>query len=89
MATNRKSNRGLGSSLGGESDRPLEVGRSMTEDSGSAVDFVAQSPAHRQRAVEEIAYLLAEKRGFVPGYELDDWIEAERQVDAMLASTDV
>jgi len=53
------------------------------------VQFVAQSPAHRQRAVEEIAYLLAEKRGFVPGFELDDWIEAEKQVDAMLASTDV
>jgi len=89
MATNRRGNRGLGISDSG--DRPLEVGRSLSgesSDSGS-VQFVAQSPAHRQRAVEEIAYLLAEKRGFVPGFELDDWIEAEKQVDAMLASTDV
>lgn len=30
--------------------------------------------------IEEAAYRLAEKRGFIPGYELDDWLEAEIQV---------
>jgi DUF2934 family protein len=24
-------------------------------------------------------FFKAEKRGFVPGYELDDWLEAERE----------
>jgi len=35
----------------------------------------------RQRKIEEAAYFKAEKRGFVPGFELDDWLEAEREVD--------
>lgn len=30
--------------------------------------------------IEEAAYYLAEKRGFAPGYELQDWIEAEKAV---------
>lgn len=28
------------------------------------------------------AYLKAENRGFNPGHELDDWLEAEREVAA-------
>jgi len=27
--------------------------------------------------IEEAAYFLAEKRGFTPGYELQDWLQAE------------
>jgi hypothetical protein len=30
------------------------------------------------------AYFLVEKRGFAPGYELDDWLRAETEVDARL-----
>lgn len=30
--------------------------------------------------VEEAAYYLAEKRGFMPGHELEDWFQAEAQV---------
>lgn len=29
--------------------------------------------------ISRLAYFKAEKRGFVPGYELDDWLEAERE----------
>lgn len=29
------------------------------------------------------AYFLAERRGFEPGHELDDWLSAERQVRAL------
>jgi hypothetical protein len=32
------------------------------------------------------AYLLAERRGFGPGHELDDWLLAEQQVDSWLAN---
>jgi hypothetical protein len=31
--------------------------------------------------VAELAYLKAESRGFIPGYELDDWLEAEQACD--------
>ncbi|NNM83003.1 MAG: DUF2934 domain-containing protein [Burkholderiales bacterium] len=30
--------------------------------------------------IEEAAYFLAEKRGFSPGYELQDWLEAEKLI---------
>jgi hypothetical protein len=30
--------------------------------------------------IEEAAYYLAEKRGFKPGYELQDWLQAEKQI---------
>lgn len=46
--------------------------------------YVEPTPINRELAIAEIAYLLAEKRGFTPGYELDDWLAAEREVDQML-----
>ena len=35
---------------------------------------------HLDQIIQEIAYLRAEKRGFVPGNELNDWLEAEQVV---------
>jgi Protein of unknown function (DUF2934) len=32
--------------------------------------------------VAERAYFKAEERGFAPGYELDDWLAAERELAA-------
>lgn len=33
--------------------------------------------------VAERAYFKAEQRGFAPGYELDDWLAAEREIAAL------
>lgn len=30
------------------------------------------------------AYYLAERRGFAPGFELDDWLSAETMIDALM-----
>ena len=30
--------------------------------------------------IAELAYYKAENRGFVPGHELDDWLEAESEI---------
>jgi hypothetical protein len=38
----------------------------------------------KRRLIAEIAYLSAERRGFSPGYELDDWLQAEQEVEASL-----
>ena len=40
-------------------------------------------------AVAERAYFRALHRGFTPGYEVDDWLIAEREVVAMLAGTEL
>ncbi len=42
--------------------------------------------AERARMIAEAAYFRAEKRGFAPGAELDDWLAAEADIDRMAGS---
>ena len=45
------------------------------------------SPEERWKMVAVAAYLKAEKRGFAPGHELEDWTEAENEIDAFMSRT--
>jgi hypothetical protein len=38
----------------------------------------------RRTMISENAYLRAERRGFAPGHETEDWLAAEAEVDALL-----
>jgi hypothetical protein len=38
--------------------------------------------AERHQRICDLAYRRAEQRGFAPGGQIDDWLEAEREVDA-------
>ena len=38
------------------------------------------SPEEIRRLISEAAYYRAQERGFEPGHELDDWIQAESEV---------
>ncbi|OGX29517.1 MAG: hypothetical protein A3B78_00350 [Omnitrophica WOR_2 bacterium RIFCSPHIGHO2_02_FULL_67_20] len=42
----------------------------------------AASPAVSQGEVAQVAYELFERRGGVPGHDVEDWLEAERIVRA-------
>ncbi len=42
------------------------------------------SPEERWQVIAVAAYHKAEKRGFAPGEELRDWIEAEKEIDSQL-----
>lgn len=42
------------------------------------------SPEQRCVLISEAAYYLAEQRGFEPGHDLEDWLAAENEIDAML-----
>ena len=44
----------------------------------------APSHAERRRWIATAAYLRAEKRGFAPGYELQDWLEAEAEIEHLI-----
>ncbi|MCU0835466.1 MAG: DUF2934 domain-containing protein [Chromatiaceae bacterium] len=46
---------------------------------------IAVSPAARHEMIAVAAYYRAERRGFGPGRELDDWFEASAFIDRMLA----
>jgi Protein of unknown function (DUF2934) len=47
---------------------------------------VAVSTETRQAMIAEAAYLRAEQRGFASGHEEEDWLLAERDVDALLSA---
>jgi hypothetical protein len=55
----------------------LQVLESPASDFGIDVEL-------RRRLVATEAYLIAEKRGFSPGHDLDDWVAAEAAVEARL-----
>lgn len=38
----------------------------------------------REEMIRVAAYYLAEQRGFAPGGELEDWLIAESEIDAIL-----
>jgi hypothetical protein len=40
------------------------------------------TPEERRLRISELAYRRAAARGFTPGGEVEDWLEAEREVDA-------
>jgi len=50
----------------------------------------AKSPAaaprrqDRHASIAEAAYFRSQNRGFVPGFELEDWLAAEEEVDQRL-----
>ena len=43
-------------------------------------------PESREARIAEAAYWRAERRGFVAGQELDDWLAAEKEVDDDIAT---
>ena len=43
-------------------------------------------PEVREIMIAEAAYYIAERRGFEPGAEVDDWLEAESAIDRLLAA---
>lgn len=42
------------------------------------------TPEERYHMIATAAYFCAEQRGFVGGYEMEDWISSEGKIDAML-----
>ncbi len=42
------------------------------------------SPERRHAMIAEAAYYRAQRRGFAPGWELQDWLAAEADIDRTL-----
>lgn len=41
-------------------------------------------PEQRQQFIAQAAYFIAERRGFAPGNELEDWLQAEAEIEACM-----
>ena len=44
------------------------------------------SKEERQRWIATAAYHRAEKRGFTPGYEVRDWLDAEAEINELIGN---
>jgi hypothetical protein len=50
-----------------------------------SLDAIADDPRSR---IAVVAYLMSERRGFAPGFELDDWLAAEAELSRNGSSRD-
>lgn len=59
----------------------------LLDDSTAKVRFVGEQLIYQSRdeRIAESAYAYAQARGFAPGHEVEDWLRAEKEVDALLA----
>jgi hypothetical protein len=53
----------------------------------SPTSIQASREEEKHRLIEEAAYFIAEQRGFQGDMVLDDWLQAEREVNSRRAST--
>ncbi len=67
--------------------RQMEMHAKMASRLASAA-AVARDPELRQQMIATQAYCRAEGRGFVSGSELQDWLEAEKEIDQLLKASD-
>ncbi len=58
--------------------------RSRARKAGVPPVLMPVTPQTRHAMIAERAYLRAERRGFGPGRETEDWLAAEAEVDALL-----
>ena len=42
------------------------------------------TPEERHHLIAEVAYFIAERRGFAPGSELEDWFRAEEEIARLM-----
>jgi hypothetical protein len=51
--------------------------RGSATGSGDRANRASAAADARERRIREAAYFNAERRGFAPGYEIEDWLAAE------------
>lgn len=63
---------------------------SSRKDDVPKATFVGEQLLYQDRSarIAEAAYFRAQQRGFAPGYELEDWLAAEKDVDATFGKAD-
>lgn len=64
--------------------KPPTTGKVKTRAKATVSRFVG--PEQRAELIAEAAFFRAEKRGFAPGHEVQDWLAAEAEVDTRLMS---
>jgi hypothetical protein len=85
--SNTPARRSLGTNAAVEGTSPPGRARKGSGAMPKSDSTTTISAADRLRMIETAAYYRAERRGFVSGHETDDWLSAELEIDALIAST--
>ena len=64
-----------------ETQAPEQSSPPVAESAQSGID-----PVVRHRMISEAAYRRYAQRGYIEGFELEDWLQAETEVDRQLAN---
>ena len=67
---------------------PLDGDPTLHAEGAPQLEPAAAGRAERRRRIQERAYARAEQRGFAPGRELDDWLAAEAEENALGRNAD-
>lgn len=80
MATRRSADAPTPTGIGPRNAQPAPA-RAVSAKPTRRVQVTAEG---RREMIAQAAYLRAERRGFAPGRESEDWLAAELEVDALL-----
>ncbi len=64
----------------------LESGQIPAKQAAADLASAGVTGEERHQLISEAAYYKAEQRSFAPGYELEDWLTAEREIEQKLSS---
>ena len=79
FASASRPRRNLRAAIQAATPQPPAAATQAVAESSSASQL---SPGDRYRQISVFAYYKAEQRGFAPGHMWDDWLAAEREIDA-------
>ncbi len=63
----------------------IESGRIPAKQAAADLSSAGVTDEERHHLISEAAYYKAEQRSFAPGYELEDWLKAEREIAQRLS----
>ncbi len=65
----------------------VEVGQTQMKKAAANAALTEVTNEERHQLIAEAAYFRAERRNFVPGHELEDWLDAEVEIETKLHKT--
>lgn len=65
----------------------LASSENLPQSSAANLGQIGVTGQERHQIIAKAAYLRAERRGFSPGSELEDWLAAEAEIDTVLAKS--
>lgn len=81
-ATGKDSARAATQGAAKSASRSSKTTRSRAAEAITPVKVIDQD--HRRALIAKAAYFRAERRNFAPGFETEDWLSAETEVDTLL-----